>query len=141
MKTTLCSPGDLLKFPLILPTLPEFVLELFRQFFKKTSDKFASIKQLASIQSNDMSVIKNTVSNSDAIGIATYGTVNLELKQKQFVALPLLIPKLKTNYGILKKQGLSLSPAALAFSDILVETDAALSKQEKPFIESLIQTP
>ena len=140
LKTALRSPGDLLQFPLILPTLPERAVTLFRQLFKKTGDDLQSIEQITSIQCNDMSVMKDTVASSNAIGMTIYGAVGEELKRKQFVALPLRIPKLKTNYGILKKQGLSLSPAASALVDILVETDDTLSEQEAPLVESLGQT-
>jgi DNA-binding transcriptional LysR family regulator len=140
LKTALRSPGDLLQFPLILPMLPERVVTLFRQLFKKTGDDLQSIEQITSIQCNDMSVMKDTVASSNAIGMTIYGAVSEELKRKQFVALPVRIPELKTNYGILKKQGLSLSPAASALVDILVETDATLSEQEAPLVESLGQT-
>ena len=81
--------------------------------------------------------MKDAVTSSNVIGMAIYGTVSEELKRKQFVALPVLIPELRTNYGILKKQGLSLSPAAAALVDILVATDATLSEQEAPLVESL----
>ena len=137
LKTTLPSPSDLLQFPFILPTLPVWVLALFRQFFKKTVDELVSIEQITSIKCNEMSVMKDTVASSNAIGMATYGTVSVELQKKQFVALPFLIPGLNTNYGILKKQGHTLSPAASAFTNILIDIDATLSKQETPLIESL----
>ena len=120
--------------------LPERVVTLFRQLFKKTGDDLQSIEQITSIQCNDMSVMKDTVASSNAIGMTIYGAVSEELKRKQFVALPVRIPELKTNYGILKKQGLSLSPAASALVDILVETDATLSEQEAPLVEPLGQT-
>jgi len=137
LKTALRSPDDLLPFPLILPTLPERVVMLFRQLFRNAGDDLHSIDHMETIQCNDMSVIRDTVANSNAIGIGTWGTLGDELKRKLFVALPFLIPELKTNYGILKKQGLSLSPAAAAFVDILVKIDAATSEQETPFVESL----
>jgi len=137
LKTALQSPADLLQFPLVLPMLPERVVALFRQLFRKTGDKLQILKQITSIECSDMSVMKDTVASSNAIGMAIYGTVSEELKQKQFVALPVRIPELQTNYGILKKQGLSLSPAASALVDILVETDAMISEQEAPLVESL----
>ncbi|MEN8204867.1 MAG: LysR family transcriptional regulator [Pseudomonadota bacterium] len=140
LKTTLRTPGDLLQFPLILPTLPERLVNLFRQLFEIARDDLQTIEQMTAVQCNDISVIKDTVSSSNAIGIATHGTLREELKRKLFMALPFRIPALKSNYGISKKQGLPLSPAASAFIDIVVETDAALSEQEAPFIESLYQT-
>ena len=139
LKTALRSPCDLLQFPLILPTLPQRVVPLFCQLFKKAGDDLPSIEQIMSIQCNDMSVMKDTVASSNVIGLAIYGTVSKELKRKQFVALPFRIPGLKTNYGILKKQGLSLSPAASALVDILVEIDTTLSEQEAPLVKSLGQ--
>ena len=139
LKTKLQTPGDLLQFPLILPTLPERIANLFRQLFKKSPEDLQFIEKITTIQCNDMSVIKDTVASSNAIGIAIYGALADKLKRKQFVALPFLIPELKSNYGILKKQGLSLSPAASTFVDILVETDATLSEKEAPLVASLGQ--
>ncbi len=141
LKRTLRSPSDLLQFPLILPTLPEWLATLFHQLFKKTGDDLESIEEIhermTSIQCNDMSVATDTVANSNAIGLATYATLGDQLKNKQFMALPFKIPKLQTNYAIVKKQGFSLSPAASAFVDILVEIDATLSEQEASFVESM----
>ena len=137
LKTALRSPGDLLQFPLVLPTLPERVVALFRRLFEKTGNDLHSSERITSIQCDDMSVMKETVAGRNVIGMAIYGTVREELKRKKFVALPFRIPELVTNYGILKRQGLSLSPSASAFVDILVEIDATLSEQELPFVESL----
>jgi len=130
LKTALHSPSDLLQYPLILPTLPERVVP----------DDLPSIEQITAFQCNDMSVMKDTIASSNAIGMAIYGALGDQLKQKQFVALPFRLPELKTNYGILKKRGLSLSPAASAFVDLLVEIDAMVSEQEAPLIESLSPT-
>jgi len=140
LKTVLRSPDVLLQFRLILPTLPEWLVTLFCQMFKQTGGDLQFIEKITSTQCNDFSVMKNIVANSNCIGMATYGTLGDELNKKLFVALPFGIPKLKTNYGILKKKGLSLSPAASALVDILVEIDAALSEQEASLIESLGQT-
>jgi len=137
LKTTLQTPIDLLRFPLILPTLPERIANLFRQLFKKTGGDMQAIEKMTTIQCNDISVIKDTVANSNAIGISIYGALVEELKQKLFVALPFRIPELKSNYGILRRRGFSLSPAASAFIDILIEIDTALSEQETPLVESL----
>jgi len=140
LKTALHSPGDLLQYPLILPTLPERVVPLLQQFFKKTGDDLPSIEKITAFQCNDMSVMKDTIASSNAIGMAIYGALSDQLKQKQFVALPFRLPELKTNYGILKKRGLSLSPAASTFVDLLVEIDAMVSEQEAPLVESLSPT-
>lgn len=137
LKETSLSPGDLIRFPLILPTLPERILKLFRRLFRRTGEDLQSIEQRSMIQCNDMSVMKHSVAHSDVIGIATFGTLHEELKRKRFAALPLRIPELKSNYGILRRSGLSLSPAAAAFAGMIVEIDATLSEQETPLVESL----
>ncbi|MBW2207836.1 MAG: LysR family transcriptional regulator, partial [Deltaproteobacteria bacterium] len=80
LKTALQSPVDLLQFPLVLPMLPERAVALFRQLFRRTGDKLQILKQITSIECSDMSVMKDTVANSNAIGMAIYGTVSEELK-------------------------------------------------------------
>jgi DNA-binding transcriptional LysR family regulator len=132
----------LVRYPFVVPTLPQRLLNTFGRLFQTAGNETASIDDLSVIQSNDVSLIRNTVANSQAIGLATHGMIAEELKSRRFAALPFKIPELKTAYGIATRKGLSLSPAASALIEILVEVNASQCVRDAQFVESLgQQTP
>jgi DNA-binding transcriptional LysR family regulator len=135
------SLKNLVRYPFVLPTLPQRLLDTFGRMLQTTGNETASIDHLPIIQSNDVSLIRNTVANSQAIGLATHGMIEEELKSKRFAALPLKIPELKTAYGIATRKGLSLPPAASALIEILIEVNASQCVKDAQFVESLGQSP
>ena len=137
LKAKSLSLKNLVHYPFVLPTMPQRLLTMFGALLKTASDKVSSIEDLSIIQSNDVSLIRNTVANSQAIGLATYGMLAEELKIKRFAALPFRIPELKTAYGIATRRGLSLPPAASALIEMLVEINTTQCVKDAQFIESL----
>lgn len=131
--------SDLSQFPVISPslTLPRRLSDLLEKLFFPSGDSDASIRNLQTISSNDLGSIKALVSCSDSIAIGTYGTLASDLEAGLFVALPFRIPAMKTGYDIVKRTGLSLSPAARDLMDILIEIDKEQSMLEADLIESL----
>lgn len=128
---------DLSQFPVIFTVLPRRLLNLLSNLFRPGENPDVSATKLQNISSNDLATMKATVSNSNSIGIGTYGTLASELEAGLFVALPFRIPELRTDYDIVKRKGLSLSMAALELIDLLVETDKEQSILEAGLIESL----
>ena len=131
------SLKSLVRYPFVLPTLPQRLLATFGTLLKSAGDETSSIENLSIIQSNDVSLIRNTVANSQAIGLATHGMIAEELRINRFAALPFRIPELRTAYGIATRRGLSLSPAASALIAMLVEINATQCVKDAQFIESL----
>ncbi len=110
LKLKSLSVNDLVRYPFALPTLPQRLLHLLGSLFQTAGDKTNIIDRLSIIQSNDVSVIRNTVANSQAIGLATYGMLAEELKNTRFAALPFNIPEIETAYEIVTRKDLSLPP-------------------------------
>jgi len=131
------SISDLLRFPLVTPALPKRLLDLFSRIFFPGGGSGAPTIQIQNYSCNDLGTIKAAVINSDSIGIGTYGTLAPELKVGLFSALPFRIPQLGTHHDIVKRKGLSLSPAARAFIEVLIEVDEEQSILEADLIESL----
>ena len=129
--------SDLSQFPLILTALPKRLSDLFERLFFPDGGAGSSTRKLENFTSNDLATIKATVSQSDSISIGTYGALASELEVGLLVALPFRIPELESCYDIVKRKGLSLSPAARAFIEILIETDQEQSILETDWIESL----
>jgi DNA-binding transcriptional LysR family regulator len=141
LKAKSLSLKNLVRYPFVLPTLPQRLLDTFGRMLQTAGNETATIDHLSIIQSNDVSLIRNTVANSQAIGLATHGMIEEELKSKRFAALPLKIPELKTAYGIATRKGLSLPPAASALIEMLIEVNATQCVKDAQFVESLGQSP
>jgi len=137
LKAKSLSLESLVRYPFVLPTLPERLLQMFGRLFQANGGEAFSINRLSIIQSNDVSLIRNTVANSQAIGLASYGMIAEELRSKRFAALPFRIPELRTAYGIVTRKHLPLPPAASALARILVEVNAAQCARDAQFVEAL----
>lgn len=141
LKRKSLSLQDIIRYPFVLPTLPQRLLDIFCRLLQTSGNETASIDHLSIIQSNDVSLIRNTVENSQAIGVATHGMLAEDLKSKRFAALPFKIPELKTAYGIATRKGLSIPPAASALIEMLVEVNATQCVKDAQFVETLGQAP
>ena len=129
--------NDLSLFPLIFTTLPKRLSDLLDRLFFPEGISGASVRKLQKISCNDLGTMKATVTHSDSLGLGTYGTLAAELEAGLFVALPFRFPELQSLYDIAIKKGLSLSPAARTFIEILTEIDEEQSILETDLIESL----
>lgn len=137
LKLKALSMQHLADYPFVLPTLPQRLLDLFGSLFMPAGDDRSVVDRLSIIQSNDVLLIRNTVANSEALGVATYGMITEDLQNNRFAALPIRVPELRTAYGIVTRKGLSLSPAAYVLQDILLELNASQSVQDARFVEAL----
>jgi len=129
--------SDLSAFSVIFTVLPKRLSDLLSMLFFPGKDINESSGKLQNISSNDLATMKAMVANSNSIGIGTYGTLASELEAGLFVALPFRIPELRTDYDIVKRKGLSLSPAARDLIDLLIRTDKEQSILEADLITSL----
>ena len=141
LKLKALSLHHLADYPFILPTLPQRLLNLFGSLFRPTADDGSVVDRLSIIQSNDVLLIRNTVANSEALGVATYGMITEDLQNNRLAALPIRVPELRTAYGIVTRKGLSLSPAAAVLRDILLELNASQCVQDARFVEALCERP
>jgi DNA-binding transcriptional LysR family regulator len=137
VKARSLSLQNLVSYPFVLPTLPQRILQLFARLFQTSDEAASPIDRLSIIQSNDVSLIRNTVASSQSIGLATHGMIAEELRSKRFAALPFRIPELKTGYGIVTRKHLSLPPAASALAEMLVEINATQCAVDARFVDSL----
>lgn len=70
-----------------------------------------------SIRVDTFGLVRDIVCSSNALGLATSGQVEADLKRGALVWLPLELPWAHTNYGFIRLRGRTPSPAALAFMD------------------------
>jgi LysR family transcriptional regulator of gallate degradation len=67
------------------------------------------------------------VMESDALSAAVPCQIASEIASGRLVALPLALPWLETNYGIIRRADRTASPAAVAFMQILRDVEAAIA--------------
>jgi len=133
--------SDLSQYDLMCPALPVRLRDLICNLFFPDRDENTPFRKLQKYTCNDLGVIKNTIRNSDSIGIGTHGILVSEIETDEFGVIPFLIPELRTGHNIVTKRALSLSPAARAFIEILIESDRSQTNSEISFIEALDLEP
>lgn len=129
--------STLLPYTFVLPTLPARLASLFDTVFRDGLAGGRFIETASLIKCNDFSIIKGIVENSQAIGIAHYGPLARELQRGDFKPLPVRIPELTTNYGVVKRKSTTLSPAASVFVELLLDIDNKQSGEESIVLDRL----
>jgi DNA-binding transcriptional LysR family regulator len=76
------------------------------------------------IRVDTFALVMPVVLHSDAIGGAAPSQIRGELERGEVVMLPLELPWLKLNYGIIRLANRTPSPAAEAFMHLLREVEA-----------------
>jgi len=129
-----CRLADVLSWPLALPELPQ---RLWRCFDAAIRDDGGALRpglsprDLNVINSNDLAVNQTIITQSDVIGLATFGMLEAPLRRGELALLPLRLPELLSNYGLVTRRGISLSPVAQVFTSMLREEDHALAEREQ----------
>lgn len=78
------------------------------------------------IQCDYLKVLFDIISDGDATGIITHSIFNCHYKQ-QLALLPLTIPELNTNYGLVSLSNYSKPPALQMFQQYMIEADNGIA--------------
>jgi len=100
-------------FPLVISSLPE---------------RFGNVRP--TIRVDTFQLVRDIVLNSDALSLAAACQTIEDVKQGLLVRLPIPAPWAHTNYGFIRLKGRTLSPAALAFMEIVREVEAEIVQAE-----------
>jgi len=130
LELTELTLDDLLHYPIVAPALVERVVDVLRNIPRMDRTTSAPSLELMTMLCTDWGLMTRTVAQSNAIGLGTYGALEEELRNNVFAPLPLESEGLHTNYGIVMLRGYPLSPAASAFSRLLIEVDHELWERE-----------
>ena len=76
-------------------------------------------------------MMKNISRESDAVAVLPLNLLLDELKTKTLAVLPLVVPMLKPEFGIVRLARRSLSPLGELFVRTVVEVDAEVSAMEE----------
>ncbi len=137
LKKAVLKITDLSEYPLVFPHISDRLQVVFNKAFFPNLTAAKAAAKLNHVVSEDVAFIKATVSHSNSIGIASYPMLMPELEAGLYKMLPFIIPELCTSYNIIKRKGLSSTPTAIAFMELLVEIDSQQSIQEESIFKSM----
>jgi DNA-binding transcriptional LysR family regulator len=111
---------DLTEFPWVGPTAPARVRFAMSEtekpfgFFSPINNRFRP-----RIVVDTVSAAKDVVIASDGLAVALPALIERELEDGRCVLLPIELPWMRLNYGLVWKRGRTLSPAANAFMQLV----------------------
>jgi DNA-binding transcriptional LysR family regulator len=123
---------DLLAHTIVFGVLPRRVAEAMSPTSPADDDGLPMGATTMQLRVESLLVARRVVLESDVIGIAVPSQIARELADGRFAVLPLALPWMKTNYGIIRLAGRTPSPACVAFLDLLRGVEHELSATDAP---------
>ena len=118
------SVPDILEFPWACPALPARMFDGLPKVSKPFGVLDETTKRvIPRIWVETFSAAKSVVLSGDALSAGPRQLIAAELAERSVVALPLAVPWLTLNYGFIWRRGRSLSPACLAFMEMVREIE------------------
>jgi len=121
------SVEELRKHPLVGTSLPPQMAALAAKNKMGMRANLPSGITAPEIRVDTFALARRIVMESDAVGGAVSSQIQDSVARGELVMLPLELPWLKTNYGIIRLANRTPSPAALAFMEILRDVEARIS--------------
>ena len=133
------SIQDVLAYPLVSTSrFPSEVLRgLVRGSAPRASAARSEAKSIPSIACESPAMMKNIAQESDAIALVPLNLLLPDLRNRALAALPLVLPILKPQFGIIRMARRSLSPLGELFVRTMVDVDAEVLALEEEAAEKL----
>jgi len=113
------------QYPLVMSSLPPRAVELARRGSRDEATMTPEIHV-------DLSALaRKIVLGSDAVGVATWSQVAVEVEAGRIVILPISKPWLSSRYGFISRARRSLSPSASRFMAIVRDVERELSDSSR----------
>jgi len=123
---------DVLEHTLVFGVLPKRLTEAMSPTIPADDSGLPLGATTTHLRVESLLVARRIVLESDVIGIAVPSQIAQELADGRFAVLPLALPWMKTNYGIIRLAGRTPSPACVAFLDLLRDVEGELSAAAAP---------
>lgn len=121
---------DLAKFPLVCTELPQRLAELIRRRITPRRQPRWANRAIPDIRVDTFGLVRQIVEFGDAVGVGLTSQVGREVRGRRIAILPLDLPWLTTNYGIVRLAGRTPSPLLVEFMSILREVDAETTARD-----------
>jgi DNA-binding transcriptional LysR family regulator len=127
----LVSLEQIMSFGLVAAALPARVVELLGGA-RGPADSGSFVPGFAGVRVDTIRLAQNIVRGSQSVGIATISQISEDLDAGKLAILPVVLPLMQTGYGVACLARRTLSPAAIAFVEILRSVEQEISAAERP---------
>jgi len=119
---------DIFSYPLAAMWLPKI---LVRSLAREAGLPLHDVADLpcAVMQCDYLKVIFEVVAGSDTVGLITRSIIENNLLQDQLTLLPITIPELHTQYGMVTLSRYSRAPVVRMFQQLMIETEEQLARK------------
>jgi DNA-binding transcriptional LysR family regulator len=117
---------QLRKYPLVGSALPPRMAALAAKDKTGMRASLPAGGAAPEIRVDTFALARRIVMQSDAVGGAVLSQIQDSVARGELVMLPLELPWLKTNYGMIRLANRTPSPAAIAFMEILRDVEAGI---------------
>ncbi len=130
------SKADLERYPFVLTKIPSRAVPFIpgKLFYERGSDH-----AFPSIQIEDITLSRQIIEESDALGISTPLQIRDELENRVFSVVPYETENLFTNYGFMYLRDRELSPVAIKFMEHVRELEADINARNMELIKQYLQ--
>ena len=135
--------SDVLHYPFV--STSRYPPGLLRQFVSESATgedpARAGLKTFPSIACESVTMMRNIVLKSDAVALLPLNVLVPDIKAKVIAVLPLHLPMLHSEFGIVRLARRSLSPLGELFVRTMLEVDAEVAALEEKTAKKLFQDP
>ena len=135
--------SDVLHYPFV--STSRYPPGLLRQFVSESATgedpARAGLKTFPSIACESVTMMRNIVLKSDAVALLPLNVLVPDIKAKVIAVLPLHLPMLHSEFGIVRLARRSLSPLGELFVRKMLEVDAEVAATEETAAKKLFPRP
>lgn len=131
--------NDVLRYPFVSTSRfpPGFLLRFVKESATDEKSETTGQKSFPSIACESLTMMKNIAQQSDAVALLPLNMLLPDLAAKTIAVLPLVVPMLKPEFGIVRLARRSLSPLGELFVRTICEVDADVVAVERKAAERL----
>ena len=118
---------DIRRYPVVSSALPSRLKFLSFRENGAPAELLADGSIMPQIRAETPSLARQIVMASDAVSVSLPLQIAPDVALGRLVVLPLDVAEVETRYGIIRRAGRSLSPAAAAFIETLRESESAIA--------------
>jgi DNA-binding transcriptional LysR family regulator len=118
------------EFPFTGPRIPPRLAKRFVDVFSSGGIDRDTGDYLPSIRVDSFATARAVVLASDAVGVSPLPLIRTDLEEGRLAALPVELPALATNYGLVYRRDRKPSPAAEAFMAEVRKVEAKIAAEE-----------
>lgn len=103
------TQADLVRFPVVTPRLPPWA----QQWFDQVAPDGDPPRRFPTVECENYAMLKRCVLSGDAVSAALRNSLSKEVDEGRLVILPIHVPELATDAGIVRRRDRTLAPLAM----------------------------